>query len=89
MILKIKVLANAKKNEILEKVLINEDVFYKIKINAPKIDNKANKELIDFLSDIFHIPKSSVKIIKGEKSTLKILDLPIDSNSNEYKKFFV
>lgn len=89
MILKIKVLANAKKNEILDKVIVNEEVFYKIKINAPKVDNKANKTLIDFLSDVLNISKSSIKIIKGEKSTFKILYIDEDTiDFKEYKKFF-
>ena len=57
---------NSKKNEI-----INEGDFTKIKITAQPIDGKANKALIEFLSKNFKIPKTSIKILKGETSKEK------------------
>ena len=49
--LKIKVIPNAKKNEIVE----NSDNFMRIKISAPPVNGKANKELIKFLAKHFNI----------------------------------
>ena len=43
----------------------------KIRINAPPIDGKANRHLIDYLSKQFGVPKSSVKIMKGAGSREK------------------
>lgn len=62
----IKIYPNSKKNEI-----INEGDFTKIKITAQPIDGKANKALIEFLSKNFKIPKTSIKILKGETSKEK------------------
>ncbi len=67
-IVNIRISPNAKKNEI-----INEGEIFKIKITAQPIDGKANKALIEFLSKIFKIPKTSIKIIKGETSKEKTI----------------
>ena len=62
---------NASKNEVLG--MVNEMV--KIKITAPPIDNKANKECLKFLSKILHIPKSKLHILKGQKTRSKIIQI--------------
>lgn len=67
-IINIKISPNAKKNEI-----INEGEIIKIKITAQPIDGKANKALIEFLSKNFKIPKTSIKILKGETSKEKTI----------------
>lgn len=66
LIVNIKISPNSKKNEI-----INEGDFTKIKITAQPIDGKANKALIEFLSKNFKMPKTSIKILKGETSKEK------------------
>lgn len=43
----------------------------KVKVHAPPVDGKANKELIDFLSEIFDVPKSHIEILSGETSSNK------------------
>lgn len=43
----------------------------KIKIKAPPVDGKANKELIAFLSKLLRMPKSSLGILRGETSRQK------------------
>ena len=67
-IAEIKISPNAKKNEI-----IKTEQGTKIKITALPIDGKANKALIEFLSKNFKIPKTSIKIIKGETSKDKTI----------------
>lgn len=59
----VKVVPNSSKNQI-----IPESEFVKIKITAQPIEGKANKSLIEFLSKEFKIPKSNIKITKGESS---------------------
>ena len=66
LIVNIKISPNSKKNEI-----INEGEFSKVKITAQPIDGKANKALIEYLSKNFKIPKTSIKILKGETSKEK------------------
>lgn len=68
LIVNIKIVPNAKKNEI-----IREEEFVKIKITAQPIDGKANKALVEFLSKNFKIPKTSIKILKGETSKEKTI----------------
>lgn len=81
-IVNIKISPNAKKNEI-----INEGEFVKVKITAQPIDGKANKALIEFLSKNFKIPKTSIKILKGETSKEKnVLFMTNDTEKIELVK---
>jgi len=45
----------------------------KIRITAPPIDGKANKYLIKYLSTVFKVPKTAIKIKNGETSRTKHL----------------
>lgn len=67
-IVNIRISPNAKKNEI-----IKDGEITKIKITALPIDGKANKALVEFLSKNFKIPKTSIKILKGETSKDKTI----------------
>jgi len=67
--IKIKVIPNAKKNQVLE-----GDVF-KVYVNAPPVDGKANKAVAEVLSEYFKVRKSAVKIIKGERSKEKVVEI--------------
>ncbi len=60
-------------NSSQDKVIGYADDFLKIKITAPPNENKANKHVIEYLSDIFDVPKSKISFISGEKSKLKRL----------------
>ncbi|MFA5628841.1 MAG: DUF167 domain-containing protein [Dehalococcoidales bacterium] len=59
----------ASKNEI---VGMQDDVL-RIKINAPPTKGKANKELINYLSRLLGISKSSLEIVKGHTSKNKLI----------------
>ena len=47
----------------------------KIAIAAPPRENQANLELIQFLSKLFKIPKSSIYIKQGLKSRRKLISI--------------
>ena len=68
-IIKVKVIPNSKLNKIIEQ----KDDFLKIKLTAPAHEGKANKALINFLSQEFKTAKSKIKIIAGEKSKEKTI----------------
>lgn len=70
-ILNIKVIAGAKKNSIEE----YKGEIIKIKINKPAVEGKANKAIIEYLSEILNIPKNNISILKGEKNSLKSLQI--------------
>lgn len=67
-ILNLRIAPNSSKNEII----FTQGVL-KVKITAQPIDGKANKALLEYLSKVFKIPKSSFEIIKGETSKDKTL----------------
>ena len=58
-------------NSSFSKVVDFTEEYVRIKISAPPIENKANKELIEFCSDLFDVNKSKLKIVSGDKSKLK------------------
>ncbi|MEO0087074.1 MAG: DUF167 domain-containing protein [candidate division WOR-3 bacterium] len=69
-IIKIRVIPNAKKNEI-----VKEKDRLKVYLTAPPIEGKANKVLIEILAEYFNVKKGQIKIIKGEKSKDKIIEI--------------
>lgn len=70
-IIKIKVLPRSSRNS-LE---LLPDGSYKIKITAAPVDGEANKKVIEFLSKEWNIPKSKMKIVKGETSKEKMIEI--------------
>jgi len=56
-------------------VLEKENGSIKVRLSAPAKEGKANKALIELLSDYFNIPKSSIFIISGSSSKTKIVDI--------------
>ncbi|HBG60296.1 MAG: hypothetical protein A2Y03_02365 [Omnitrophica WOR_2 bacterium GWF2_38_59] len=68
MIIDIKVIPQAKKNLIKQE----NDVF-KVYLTAPAVDGKANKALIEVLSEHFGVKKSAILIKKGLKTRSKTL----------------
>lgn|SRR5574344_1762131 len=70
-IVNVKLIPNSSINKIIE---ISEDSI-KIKLQAPPVDFKANLELEKFIAKFLNIPKSSVKLLKGEKSKNKVLKI--------------
>jgi uncharacterized protein len=48
----------------------------RIHVTAPPVDGKANLALIKFLAKEFKVAKSDIKIIKGETSRDKVLEIP-------------
>lgn len=69
--IKIKVVAGAKQNSI---EIFSEEII-KIKINKPAVDGKANKAIIEYLSELLSVPKSNISILKGEKTSIKDLQI--------------
>jgi len=76
--LEIKVIPNAKKNCVDGW----EGNRLKLRIAAQPEKGKANQALVQFLSKLFGIPKSSISILTGESSGLKTI--LIDCVTKEY-----
>ena len=54
----------------------------KVRIASPPEKGKANRELIKFISEKLEIPKKNIKIISGEKSHTKVLEITDWSSDN-------
>ncbi|MFH1663086.1 MAG: DUF167 domain-containing protein [Chloroflexota bacterium] len=70
-IISVRVYPNANKNEVVSFI---SDIL-RIRISAPPVNGKANKELIAFLSRLFGISKDSVSIIKGHTNRNKLISI--------------
>ncbi|WP_322509464.1 DUF167 domain-containing protein [Anaerolinea sp.] len=66
----VRVTPRASKNEIYE---ILDDGTVKIRLTAPPVEGKANEALIDFLSEVLDVPKTSLEIVAGETGRDKIV----------------
>ena len=62
---------NARHNEVLG----FEEGILRLKIAAPPVDGKANKELIAFLSKRLGVSKGSITIDRGHTSKTKIISI--------------
>ncbi|KJV56665.1 hypothetical protein OCHUTO_0372 [Orientia chuto str. Dubai] len=65
----------AKTNQIIGLYHINNKSFISICINAIPEKNKANQEIIKFLSQWLEINKSTIKIVYGLRSSLKVIKI--------------
>ena len=75
----IKVIPNAKQNEIAEDWFDDAGArILKIRVNQPPEDGKANKAAIELLAKYLKVKKSAVSIISGETSRNKIVEIQWD-----------
>ncbi len=68
---KVRIQPNSKKFQIVG--LLGDEL--KIKVNAPAIEGRANEKLIEGLSKILKVAKKSIKILKGELSKSKLIQI--------------
>lgn len=67
----VKVTAGAKKTRLIGRY--GDAV--KVSVQPPPADGKANKELVEFLARLLEVPKSSVRIVRGETSNYKLVSV--------------
>lgn len=73
MLMSVKIIPNAKQTEVVGWDGRN----LKIRIAAPAIEGKANKELTRFVAELCDCSQSEVEILKGQTAKLKLLDVPV------------
>jgi len=59
---------------------IGFDRMLRIKLNSPPVDGKANRELLQFLSHVWGIRKSEIRLVSGEKGRTKIVRIETDQD---------
>lgn len=67
----LRVQPNARRNEVLKL----EDGVFHIRIAAPPVKGRANRELIDFLSRSLGVSRGSITIDKGLTSRTKVISI--------------
>ena len=73
--IEVRITPNASKDEITGKA---EDGRLRIRIQSPPVDGAANKRLIRFIAKTAGVAKSKVRIVSGERSRDKALEIDGD-----------
>jgi uncharacterized protein (TIGR00251 family) len=47
----------------------------KVKLTAPPVDGAANEQLIEIIAEEFGVKKSAVRIIRGQSSKTKVVEI--------------
>ena len=71
MILRVRVQPRAKKNALAGRI----EQEWKLLVTAPPIEGRANQACVEFLARGLGIPQSRVRVLSGEKSRHKVLEL--------------
>ncbi len=71
-VINVRVIPNAKKNNVSE-----EEGRLKVHVMAPAVGGKANRAVAKLLAEFFKVKKSDVRIIKGEKSREKVVEVDL------------
>ena len=71
MIIRVRVIPNAKHSEVMNRV----GSIVRVRIAAPALEGKANEELIEFLAEFFDVPRRYVSILRGEKGKEKTVQI--------------
>lgn len=74
----LKVTPGARRNEILgwEEDYPQIGRVLRVKIAAPPVEGKANKEIVAFMAKALGIPKSSVELLHGSTGRIKLIQVP-------------
>jgi len=75
--IRVRLQPRASKNEIKgwqEDPESGEEVL-QVRVTAPPVDGKANKALTALLAKEFKVPKSKIRILQGESSRDKVIEL--------------
>ena len=59
-----------------DKIDLDESGTYRVHITAAPVDGAANAAVIKMLAEYFKIPKSQIKIVRGDTSRDKIIEIP-------------
>ena len=67
----LRVQPNASKDRVVGKT----ENGWKITVTAPPLDGKANRACVAFLSKLFGVPRASIRIVRGEASRQKLVEV--------------
>lgn len=78
----LKVTPGARKNEILgwEEDYPQIGRVLRVKIAAPPVEGKANKEITTFIAKTLGLPKSAVELLHGSTGRIKLIQVPDEAD---------
>ena len=53
---------------------------YKLEVTAPPVDSKANDAVVEFFARGLRLPRSNVRIVAGERSRRKVIEIEGPTN---------
>lgn len=56
-------------------VVGEQDGRLKIKLTAPPVEGEANQALINYLAHLLELPRRNIKLLKGESSRHKLIEI--------------
>lgn len=71
MMVKVRVIPRSRKNAVID---LGKSLL-KVRVLSPPTDNRANNELIEVLARYYNTSKSSIKIRRGLKSRVKLVEI--------------
>ncbi|MDR1255227.1 MAG: DUF167 domain-containing protein [Puniceicoccales bacterium] len=71
--IKLRVIAGASRCEIFP--LNEERTSLRVKLTCPALEGRANEQLCEILSKYFGVPKKHVRIVSGERSRHKRIEI--------------
>jgi uncharacterized protein (TIGR00251 family) len=77
-----------KPNKQESKILLSDDTHLHIALHAQPIEGKANEELICFLAKFLSIPKSTMSLVRGQKSQFKTIKIQTELGEQLCKKLY-
>ncbi|MEQ8173727.1 MAG: DUF167 domain-containing protein [Syntrophomonadaceae bacterium] len=80
--LEIKVQPRSSRNQILGE----QEGVLRVKLTAPPVDGEANQALLEFLARQLKVPRKNLRIIRGESSRQKLLEVTGISGSDVMKR---
>lgn len=72
----VRVTPNAAKSEVLK----YQDEVLTVRLQASPHEGQANKELLRLLADFFRLPKTSLRLIRGMRGRVKLVEAPITAH---------
>lgn len=58
--------------ELVEKI---DDMHFKVSVNEPPVQGRANRAIVRMLAGYFNVPESKVRMIKGFRERNKIFEI--------------
>jgi len=68
---RVKVQARARRNELAGE----HDGAVRVRVTAPPVEGRANEAVVELLAEHLRVPKSSIRIVAGERAPLKTVEV--------------